>query len=285
MAFAAWLPAAAAAPCEPAFRELRFEARKALVLSAEVSIEARALGAGPAREDLRACPDGPAAVPEGDCLVLLDAVSEAPFHHAQELTWLEPGGAGVLQVLKARRGRRWRLLRRTEDGHHRWTRRPDGRKESRRGVDDWSRRTDEHVPWELSGEPAPATSGYALLHQAMAGRLDREGAASLFLVHAKGRLLEVRLEAAGLVEVEASYLLRRPGEVRRVKGRRSLRRVVVSGRAVGADEEGGSAVGLLGMSSDVELFLEPGTGLPVELRGVVDGAGALRVRLAEARLP
>ena len=281
-AWIAWALAAATAfaePCAPAFEQLRFESRKALILSGEVEIQARVPSAGERAEALRDCPEGGCLAP-GDCVVLLDATTKAPMHLSQELTWMEPGGQGVLQVLSARRGKRWKLVRLTRDGHHRWARRPESRREAKHAVDDWSGRSDEHVAWGDGPIEGARSSSFALLHQAMAGRLDREGASAAFLVHSKGRLLRVELRAQELVEVDADYTLNGS----RVEGPQQLRRVTVTGDDLDAEEDE-SPVGLLGMSSGIELFLAPGSGLPVEVRGKVSGLGELRVRLAEAVLP
>ena len=151
-------------------------------------------------------------------------------------------------------------------------------------MDRWTKRSEKHVTWPEGRELLPRTSSFGLLYQASALRLDREGAKAKLHIHAKGRLLEVSVEAKELVSVGVDHEVTRGGKTERVEGKRELRRVLVSGDAAdGKDEE--SPVGLLGMSSGLELFLEPGTGLPVEVRGKVAKIGELRVRLAEASLP
>ena len=272
-----------AEPCAPAFEHLRFQARKALVLSGELTLDASVPAADSALRELRSCDDGPACLPPGRCLVLLDAGTKAGSHVSQALTWLDSEKGSVVQVLEARRGRRWRLTRQTEDGHHQWTRRPANKRERRASIDEWSKRSEEHVAWPEPPGDLPRSSSFALLHEAMARRLDREGASAELVVYSKGRVMRVGLKAHDLVEVDVDYERRAAGGVERVEGRRPLRRVEVEGDTVG-DDEGESAVSLLGLESDLELYLEPGTGLPVEIRGGVKLFGKVRVRLAEAHL-
>lgn len=277
-------PAVAAGTCERPFESLRFRASKALFLSGEVRLELTRRPADAALEDLATCQDGRACAPAGDCVLLLDAHTQATLHESQELTWVDGGRHDVLQTLAARRARRWRLTRATEDGHHQWTRRPADKKQRKRSVEEWSDRSEEHVVWQAAEDGGPRSSSFGLLYQATALRLDREGASASLQVHSKGRLLRLRLEARELVEVDVDLQRSQGGRTRHLKGEQALRRVTVDGDAVGADGSE-SPVGLLGMSSGIELFLEPGTGLPVEVRGDLPKLGRLRVRLVEAVLP
>jgi hypothetical protein len=278
------LPSGAAwGAVEPPFLSLHFKASKAVILSGDVRLEVTTQPAEEALADLRECRDGSARLPAGDDVVVIDATTRATLHLSQVITWIDPGDQGVLQTLAARRGRRWRLIRATEDGHHQWTHRPKDKKQSKRPIDDWTKRSEKHVTWEAD-EGRPRTASFALLYQAAALRLDRPGASAVLQVHAKGRLLNVALQARELAEVEVDLQRKQGGEERRVKGVQRLRRVTVDGDAAG-DDGSESPVGLLGMSEGMELYLEPGSGLPVEVRGKVPKLGDLRVRLVEAELP
>ncbi len=278
--------AAAPAGGPPAlpFESLQFKASKAVIFSGKVRIEARVLSTEEARAELRSCPDDEAKGPDGDHVILLDATTKAPFHSSQELTWIDRSDQGVLQTIAVRKGRRRRLIRATGTGHHQWTRRPTNKREGKRSLDDWTDRSEKHVAWPTGAASGARSSSFGLIYQAAALRLDVEGASAQVRVFSKGELHEVTLTAEDLVAVDVNLQREEGGVLQRVRGERELRRVTVTGDVVGA-EDSESPVGLLGMSSGIELFLEPGTGLPLEIRGVVPKLGALRVRLVEAVLP
>ena len=144
----------------------------------------------------------------------------------------------------------------------------------------WSRREDEREEWPGTGPLAalPVTAGQALLYQAAAARLDREDASLEMLLPGSHGLARLVLRAGEEMTVDADHVRTSGNGATRVKGPVAARRVTVE---VGeAGDSPAEAVDVLGMEGDVEMLLEIGTGIPLEVRGAVPGLGRLTVRLA-----
>lgn len=253
-------------------------ASKLFVLRGSVDL---ALARRPVREELprlASCDDAPARAPSGADVIVLHAVTDSSLTRPSETTaWIDAPSGDVLQVEELRPGRRFKRRRFTRDGCHAWRSEPRRRRDRRRAPEDWSSVRDVHEAWPVESAALPTTAGHALLYQAAAARLDREDAGLDVLAWRRGRLLRVELRAREIVALAADFERRAGGTSSRVRGPVSVRRVEVT--AVPLD--GGPEVDLdvLGMRDRVELFLERGTAVPIEVRGVVDGAGEVRVRL------
>lgn len=280
-------PARHAEPAEPRrepplpWTEVAYAARKAIVLSGHVRARAGRVDA-PA---LDGC--GPAPVADVSPAVVIEARTRASLHGGSTTTtWVDPASGDVLQVLHVREGRRARLKRYLGGTYCEWTRRPARRRERHQPWDTWTRFEERSSAWPTEGPPRGATTGsFGLLYQCSTLRLDREGATGTLDAWSRDGPLRIALRAGELVHVPVDVQVGDPGgsPVRVARGRVAARRVTVTAVRPGAGSARDAEVGLLGMRSGLELFLEPGTGVPLRIEGDVRRVGHLVVRLVELR--
>jgi len=283
---------AAVAVDQPAltWSAIRLRARKFL-LSASTELSVKHAPAAVVADELRQTGgDGAAAVSPGARVAVVTLYSSLPFGRREQTTaWLDGDSGAALQTEKLKTGGRpyWKLRRYLSGGYHQWRSEPASDQEKGGQSEHWSRRSERLVQWDMTpSDGAVVTDSYALLYLLAVHRLDRQGTRLRLCVSSETKLIEAEFVAGAASEVDADFEEVRPdGSLRRRKGPLRVRTVVGSGRLLGS-EAGSESVdlGLLGMSGQVTVLLEEGTGLPVEVRGHTEDIGSLTVKLDQVRL-
>ncbi len=280
-------------PERPAFgsvswRELRYSAHKLIfgattTLAAE-RVEAAALAARLAR------PPGARAVPlpAGEAIAITSS-SDLPFGRDETVTlWIDPATGAALGADKTTTGGNpyHKLLRFTDGGLYTWRSQPASPREERLAPQGWTKRKQYATsPAVRPPEGTPVTDAYALLYLVSAAGLDRKDAALRLVMLVDKAYVEVSFVAGGASVVRASFDESWPGGSRRREGNVLVRSVRATGRALGsAGAQDDVDLGFLGMRGALTLYLEVGTGVPVEFSGRVEHIGNLTVRLDRAAL-
>jgi hypothetical protein len=264
-----------------AWTRLRLEASKALVLRGSVEVTARSVAT--AELDLEDCAEGAGRSVRGpQAIVLAGRANSTVSKPSMTTAVLDAATLGVVQTDDLRPGRRLKRRRFLDGGDHVWRRRPDDRGQRRGDPEAWTLYREEHEAWpDVAVGDVPVTDGHSLLYQAAAARLDREGQTLEVLLWTHDRLVRLVLRAAEAETVDARFRRHVSGQWVRVAGPVSARRVTVDVEPLspeGLPED----LDVLGMKRGVELALEVGTGLPLEVRGEVPPVGRVVVRLVEA---
>jgi hypothetical protein len=232
---------------------LEFRARKGLV-KGSVSLTARPARAEEGQAELRPWPDGTAREPAGG-LIAFTTSTRATFRgHLERTTLMDD--VGLVQDVVVE-GKRRTTRRFGANGLHRWRER-GGKVE------------EMHVTWVAPPDGRPIVDVAALLWLVTARRLDREGASLHVAVVSKGRRIGVDATAREIAEIESLA----GAEARPVLARR------VEIEPAEDDEE--ESVTLLGMQGGIDLYVEVGTGRPVEIRGKVPKIGRITARVVGA---
>lgn len=263
--------------------EIELSARKFL-LSAESWLRVERVPSGQARADLEDPPSPAAAVPSGPDVDVITVTSMLPFGRRERVvTWLDPMTRAALQTEKTRLGSGdyWKLLRYHAQGYTEWRAAPGSKAEEAADPRSWQDRRREDV--SCAGPLPPGhviTDSYALLYRVAAAHLDHAGQELVLTLCSHRRLVEVRFRPGPVITEKASFEESWPGGHRRRKGRLRLRTVLGTARwltSQAPDEE--PETGLMGMRGPLEILIEKGTDLPVEVRGRAPGVGRLVVRL------
>jgi len=267
----------AAADTGVPWTELRFVARKFL-LSARATLSARVVPAAEAAALLLSVPEGTARGLTTPFLIETRLASDLPFGRREvAIAWVAPGGA-ALQSEKQGAGRKLyeRRRRYTTEGYYSWRSEPDSSTEKKLEAEGWTRRGAYAVSWtEPPTKGVAVTDSYALLYLVSAARLDRPGARLRLHVFSRRQLVEVEFKAGGQTRLEVDF--------DEVHGDRTTRRrgtipvCEVHGTPVGDGDD--VQMGLMGLRGALKIFVEPGTGMPLEIRGRADHLGEIRIRL------
>lgn len=254
---------AAVAPCSTPGSSTELIARKGL-LRARVQVQVSVVtgeAAVAASRGLAACPDADGRVPESACLVRVDSVTDAPFSAPRRaVAWLDPV-RGLLQV-ESWEGRSHVLHRDCAGARYssRWKMKGGHEVLTLTQVRERSEGT-AHLP---------VVEGTSLPWLAAARGLDQADAVLEAAAWSKGELRPIRLAARESAVLE-----------RRALDGVAARRVDVAVRDA-TDSEGRDGVALFGMTSDVTLWLEIGSGRVLIIEGDAKKLGHVRAVNANA---
>lgn len=277
-------PATGAAPTDAGvpWTQLSFVARKFL-LTARATLSARAIPGAETVDILLEPPLGTATPLRGPVLIETRVVSDLPFGRGEEtVAWILPGGT-ALQSLKRGVGRKLyqRQRRYTLEGYYSWRSEPADTLEKGLGPELWSRRDEELVAATPAADTSlQLTSSYALLYLISAARLDRPDSRLRLDVITNRERLGVEFAAGPSTRLEVDFEQVQGGSSTRRREAITVREVF--GTPIGDDED--VTMGLMGMRGPLRVFLEEGTGMPVEVRGRAEHLGEIRVRLERVAL-
>ncbi len=286
------VPAAAHDP-RPTWTRLELEASKFFItarsdveLAARPSSEAVAELLDPARANFplmsRRSDGGQGLTPRGAQSLRLDIRTRILSRDSKIRFWFDPGDARALQRSSHDRSKkrlRHRTYRYTRDGvlsHTRWP--ADG--ENDRPPDGWSQVDDHFV--ELGANGGAVTEPAGLLYLVSAGDFRAPGDRGRFHVFSRGQVREVDVAVAARERLEVDYVEVSGDGVRSVDRAVDALHVAVRPRATAGG--GDSDFKLLGLEGDIDIYLDPDSRVPLLVRGKVDVAGKVRLRLRRAVL-
>ncbi len=268
------------------WRELRFSAKK-LFLSATTTLGVRFLPTPDAAAELRAIPQPGAVAPSRPSVAVLTSTTDLPFGRDEEVVlWLDPRSGQIAQFDKQVVGsKQYRKLRRyTSRGYVEWRTSPADDRQRALPPRDWTKLKKQVVTAAAALPPDTVlTDGYALLYLVSAARLDRPDGQLSAAVLSDDQLVVLDFEADGLTRLRVDYEESRPDLSRQRKDTILVRAVRVTGHRAGDDAPDDDVdLGFLGMKGALTIYVEVGTGLPVELQGRASKIGNLRVTLKRA---
>jgi hypothetical protein len=269
----------------PAWTQLHFVASK-LFVSASTTIVVERVPAATIAAGLRVPPqDQGIPLPSGEVAVLTTD-SDLPFGRTERMTvWLDPVNGTAIQAFKETRGHHpyAKLFRYTTTGCFVWRSAPADEAEARQGVDAWSKRKTDTVS-EAVPPGVAITDPYALIYLVSSARLDRKGATLALFILTDSGVARVDFAAEGLAYVRRSFVESWPGGERSRQGNVLVRVVRGTARLLAGGGHSGVELGFLGLRDGLTIFLEAGTGIPIELTGDAAHVGRLTVRLDRAVL-
>ena len=261
------------------WQHLEYRATK-LLISATTTIDLRAVSGDEARAGLLAAErPGATAQEPGERTLEIRLESSVLGRKSIEKLWFDPHAATTLQRYKLRHGSK------AYDKTQRFT--DLGVLSRRRSpADDSEARALPGAGWSKVRETwyaaPPEARGCALLadptllfylfsaHDWSAGRALR------LCVFSNKSFSRLQVRPAGQQNLAVDYLdtgTRKQGDLEAL-------RVELRSQSLGTD---GRAFELMGLEGDVDLFLDPATGIPVEIRGRMSKLGSVEVRLAVVR--
>ena len=248
------------------WRTLRLQARKAL-LTGHVEVQARSVAASDPASGLMHGSEADERAAATECVTIIQIVARLPFKGTSvDTSWID--GDGLLQW-ESRNNERVVVWRAGASGVHEWRRKPKGR---RSGSDPaaWPLVADRHLDWAAPPGEGPLLDAGAILLLLSRSRFDRDGASLTGVAWSKGCPVRVTAQARGVTTLPRSA---------RSHADATTRRVELSGARRCDDASDAGGFGLMGLQGPVEVFLEAGTALPLEIRGALPHWGQIRIRL------
>lgn len=265
-----------------AWQELRYSAAKFL-LRASTVIRVDEVDGDTLRPGLRQpmAGDGVALPPR---VLVVGVDTDLPFGRSERVAyWLDPAtGAAVQGEKLALGGKPYRkVFRYLADGLEVWRLAPANDGERAGDPAAWtSSRTASIRPVHPFPPGAVVTDAYALLPLASAARLDEAGATATLYFISDDQPVRLDLTAGKLTLKRPGQREIWPGGERVQRGDVLVRTVTVHGRVVGDASVGDKVdLGFMGMRGELRMYLEVGTGIPVEIVGRADHVGEITVGL------
>ncbi len=263
----------------PRWTALEYSASK-LFVSASARVEARIRPGAEIAGELRATPAGH-PVPAGP--EVLEMIYAARGFGRESLTtlWVDPASGGTLQRTQRDTGSRERLrtYRFTDVGAYHFTRWPATGDEEALPPEQWTSTSEGMRAWSAAAVGKPVTEATALLWMVAAADLSARGDRLEVLTFSRRHVNRVTIEAVGRRAIKVDFLERGPAGSRRHRGTVEAIVLRLRGSPLDPVAEDDEAFELLGLSGDLDIFLDPQTRAPLQLRGRIKIAGQTTVRL------
>jgi len=190
---------------------------------------------------------------------------------------MDPESGSALQRTTFRTGHhpKYRIYRFEDDHILRITRRPESGEDDL-SPDRWSQVAEETYSYPAPRAGSAVAEASSLIYLAATSGIARPGDRLEILAMASDEFHIVELECQKPAEVRVDYFAIDGDRVERFTGKTSAIRISIRARSLEPDK--GEEFDLLGLK-DLEVFLDPASRLPLELRGKVDFFGRVDFEL------
>lgn len=263
--------------------ELEYSAHKFL-LSADVVLRVEEVSPAELKKVLKAPPEGQPVRVGSAGATAVTSETRMPFNRNEDATvWIDDASGAALQLEKLNFGGKdyWKRLRYASQGYYQWRAEPRSKAEPDRRPELWTGRSETFKKWSpKTPDGVAVTESYALLYLVSRARLDRQGSELVIYTVADERLVEITFTGDQLIGERMSFDEVVDGRDTERRGMVVARRVLGTGRFVGDDAPSEDVdTGFLGMRGPLEMLIEQGTGVPLEISGDAKGIGSLTVKL------
>ncbi len=269
-------------PSRVAWNELNYEVSK-LLFSAHSELRLETIGQHEAQQRLATPDGGPYTQPGNAGATHLTLTSRGLGQRSRVDFFLDHESGTALQriQLEDAKKKRYKLSRFGRQGVHEHTQRPT---EGERDLswEQWTDITTTLVPFPSALAPeTPICEPSGLLYIVSAAALSAPGDRLEIPCFSKRSVSLVEIVVAEKTQIKVNHTLRRGNRRNHIKGRRDVLRLALRARPLEGSEAGFQ---LLGLRGDVDIYLDPGNRVPVQVSGRVPYAGRVRFRLTEAAL-
>lgn len=266
-------------PGRVSWRAIRLQAHKfGLTATTNVSLELP----GPAAPR-PALMETPGAIPAGAELAHLNYRTSVIGQHFDTTLWLDAQTGAALQYENLRTGfsHRYRAMRFADVGAYLWTRRPVGA-EAKKPQDQWSDRSQGLRPFPTAAQGHVVTDPIGLLYIVAAADLNAPGDEVQTLALTGRQVSNIRLRVSKPAITAADFTVTNGAVRQRCRGKWPTITVLMSVSPIAG---GNPNFDFLGLRSDIQIFLEPVSRLPLALSGRAKLVGNLTIKLQQAVLP
>ena len=271
------------------WQRLVFEGRQAMG-KARTQIRLEALTARDASAALIRSPHGEVAIPDNADVLLISAEIEAKLLFERKKwygrVWFLSDDGTALQRIRHKpgKGASDKRLRYGPDGVYRRRAEPNNKREAELGADNWTKVRNAFFGYGKGGADCARISDPLVLFYAVSAVGMSQGHELDLCVFNKKELYLVELKSTDTERVEVDVTEKRGQSSKRVKRRVDALRIRLkpSLRDPGLKEPTGFE--FMGLTGDLEILLDPQTGVPVGVRGELPVVGKTNFKLTEVTL-
>jgi hypothetical protein len=273
------------------WKELRYKAKNWAV-SLTVTMALEALPSEEAQTELVASDRGvphKAAGPQA-LRMRLDMETDALFNDPVQITnvvWFDPRDAAALGRYRLRRGEDdfEKIYRFTDQGVFRKNREPRSKEEARGEPNQWSFNVQTFYAHNLEQLGCPvASERLLLLYVASAAAELFDGQPRSLCVFGKRQLHRVQLKAQGRRSIKVDYVESRQQAQKTRQGEIQALAIALEAEPLASSLDKPENFSFLGMHTNIVIFLDPQSNLPLQVSGDIPKAGSGDLKLFEAEL-
>ena len=251
------------------------------------------LPAGEAQKKLITIPDGKPLETSTSRVMVIDVQSKVdPLFGATDLSgsraWFAPNDAAAYQRIRTRHGGDiWQnTYRFAERGVYRIRKKPGHADEKQVAPEHWTRIKESFFQYPPTGlESQTVTEPTGLLYLVSVLDLMPQTAPLSVFVFDRKQLHEVKIQVNGRQSLKVSYMEKSHNkEIQRVETIDAVK-IYFSPRALVQPGEKPEQFSFFGLRSNFIIFIDPASGLPVQVSGKVPKLGTLHLKLNEVRRP
>ena len=264
-----------------AWKKITFRAAK-LIFKTSADVELSTVSEEAARAAMVEPSQGEPMMPDGESMLVTTTNSFLGRHSLRRL-WLDPENGESYQndVTETGSRTRYKVYRFTDRGVDVIRRYPANQDEKGQSIENWSDvSTDFDAYPREQWQAYDVTEASALFYVASAAGLRKPGDVLEIPIYAREKLSLAVIKAEELTRIRVDYDELSEGSSRTVSGEIDALRLSASARSLDGEE---TPVELIGLEN-IELFVDPETGIPLQLTGSVDVIGKVRARLSAVEL-
>jgi len=209
----------------------------------------------------------------------LTYIADGLGRHSETTLLMNPITAAAIQYETYEPGKRRRIYRFMETGAFQRTWRPT-HSEEKMLPDEWTDRSEDFRPYPDDPLGNPVIDPIGLLFIIAAADFGASGYENELLALNRNKVSRIVFMADGLTDIDVNFSVTHGDEQRRCKGAISALHIRVNAKPYGSQTE--AEFDFMGLQSDVSIFLDPETRLPLLVTGRAKIVGKLKIRLHEA---
>ena len=219
---------------------------------------------------------------------MVDTIFKPPVKTINQV-WFNPQNATALGRIRLRRGNAdfKKVYRFTEQGVFRHQREPKDQQETSKQPEKWTDVKDTFYAYNLDQLGCPnVTERLVLIYiaSASATEISKRMQPLSFCVFGRRQLFHVRFKPEGFHLLKLDFIEKKQqGEIRR-QGEVEALKIALETQPLASDLEKVEDFSFLGFQEDITIFIDPASGLPIQLRGKISMAGNQTIKLNEVRL-
>ena len=198
--------------------------------------------------------------------------------------WFDPTNAWALGRVRLRRGEDDfnKSYRFTQQGVFRHRIEPEDKREARLAPDQWTDIKDTFYPYNPEQMECPVISERTVLIYIVSAIAKSNSKTPLTIcVFGKRQLHHVELRKAGTQPIRVNYIEKgRQNDIRK-EGTIQAIRVVISAQPNKLHLEDAENFSFMGFHRDISVYVEPASGLPISVSGIIPTVGKVDLKLRE----
>ncbi len=277
-------------PNSLSWRRLVFEGKQAMG-KARTQIQLEALTAEEAATALIESPHGGVEIPENADVFRISADIKVKLLFERKKwkgwVWFLPDEGTALQRVRHKpgKGASDKRLRYGPDGVYRRRAEPKNKREAELGADDWTKVWNAFYGYGKGRTGCGRISDPLVLFYVVSTVGMSEGYEFAVCVFNKKELYRVVLQGAGTERLEVDFTEKRGGRsINRVKRRLDALKIRLRPRLQDPGPKEPEAFEFMGLTGDLQILLDPQTGIPVGVKGELPVVGKTQFKLTEVTL-